>query len=46
MTSDCSHPRIYFCPRAGENECPDCGGFDICCDAAELHRYPEGESDS
>ncbi|MEV7907829.1 hypothetical protein [Streptomyces anulatus] len=35
--SDCGCPDIYYCPRAGEVECPRHSGFDVCCDALEQH---------
>jgi hypothetical protein len=35
------HPSIYFCPQARENECPNCGGFDVCCDRPGRHREPK-----
>lgn len=41
---DCSHPRLYWCPTAGENECPDCGGFDVCCDSPQRHEHRRDES--
>jgi hypothetical protein len=37
MKAQCFHPREYFCPRSGENECPDCGGHDTCCDHPDSH---------
>lgn len=33
----CQHPKGYFCPTSGEDECPDCGGFDVCCAAPDEH---------
>jgi hypothetical protein len=36
----CQHLRKYFCPRTGGNECPDCGGFDVCCDRPSAHQQP------
>lgn len=34
----CEHPRLYYCAISGENECPDCGGFDACCSRPDMHR--------
>ncbi|GAA3423621.1 hypothetical protein GCM10018953_08040 [Streptosporangium nondiastaticum] len=34
---DCGCSDIYYCPRAGEVECPRHSGFDVCCDAVEQH---------
>lgn len=34
---DCHCPDIYYCPRAGEVECPRHSGFDVCCDALDQH---------
>lgn len=34
----CEHPQIYWCPTAGQFECPDCDGFDVCCDRPARHR--------
>lgn len=28
---------IYYCPTSGEDECPNHGGFDVCCDQPETH---------
>ncbi len=33
----CRHSRAYYCPTSGKNECPTCGGFNICCDQPRLH---------
>lgn len=30
--------KVYFCPAAGETECPDHSGFDRCCDNPGRHR--------
>lgn len=30
-------PDAYFCPTAGETECPRHGGFDVCCDKTAAH---------
>jgi hypothetical protein len=30
-------PDVYFCPTAGELECPRHGGFDVCCDQPGKH---------
>jgi hypothetical protein len=38
--SACLHPSEYFCPLAGENECPACSAFDICCDQPSVHQPP------
>ncbi len=35
---ECEHPRLYFCPVSDEQECPDCGGFDVCCSRPDMHR--------
>lgn len=40
----CGHRYLYYCPTSGENECPDCGGFDECCPYPQLHRNPVTES--
>jgi len=45
VTDNCRHPRIYFCPESGENECPDCGGFDVCCGNPEGHEAPKSDLD-
>lgn len=29
--------KAYYCPTAGEDECGEHGGFDICCGHPELH---------
>ncbi|WP_431897255.1 hypothetical protein [Nonomuraea sp. bgisy101] len=34
---DCGCPDVYYCPRAGEVECPRHSGFDVCCDALDQH---------
>jgi len=42
--ADCC-PDVYYCPRSGEAECLRHGGFDVCCDAPELHVWRDsGES--
>jgi hypothetical protein len=30
-------PDAYYCPTAGETECPRHGGFDVCCDGNRPH---------
>lgn len=30
-------PDAYYCPVAGETECPRHGGFDVCCDRVREH---------
>lgn len=30
-------PEAYFCPTAGEMECPRHGGFTICCNRTDKH---------
>lgn len=30
-------PDAYWCPRAGEVECPRHGGFDVCCRRPDAH---------
>lgn len=30
--------KVYFCPAAGETECPDHSGFDRCCSNPARHR--------
>jgi hypothetical protein len=36
----------YFCPTSGEVEISPGGGFDVCCDAPELHRPPDDFEES
>lgn len=42
-TAPCDHPRRYFCRQSGEDECPDCGGFDICCETNDHTPIPTVE---
>lgn len=34
---DCCGTGIYWCPTAGEFQCPTHGGHDTCCDHPERH---------
>lgn len=32
---------VYWCPEGKEIECPQHGGFDVCCEHPESHKAPE-----
>lgn len=37
VVGDCGCSDMYYCPAAGDVECPQHSGFDVCCDRPDEH---------
>jgi hypothetical protein len=41
LMAACGCEGAYFCPTSSDVECPNHGGFDVCCDQTHLHTTPD-----